>query len=282
MRRDPWVTGVLTRLGYIYNSNANYDGAEVVEKSGHSIVMVNFNYRVGVWGFLASEMLRKDGDLNVGLLDQRRLLLWVKQHISKVCVSHYDGERRLHANIDQFGGDPNHVVIHGASAGAGSVALHLSAYGGRDDGLFVGAISESLFFPAQPYVAELEWQFDRIAQSVGCDATYGNDAAMSCLRSQDVSTLQALNIPAASPGRTAPPNPLFYWTPCVDGDLIQDLPYALFETGRFLKIPVMFGTDTDGKLPPTSRPPQQNRFTNKPRRRLPLRRRRRSVPVLPR
>ncbi len=50
--------------------------------------MVNFNYRVGVWGFLASERLRKDGDLNVGLLDQRRLLLWVKQYISKVCVSH--------------------------------------------------------------------------------------------------------------------------------------------------------------------------------------------------
>ncbi|KAH8910697.1 alpha/beta-hydrolase [Coniochaeta sp. PMI_546] len=213
--------------GYVFNSNANYDGAEVVEKSGHNIVMVNFNYRVGVWGFLASERLRKDGDLNVGLLDQRRLLLWVKQYISK------------------FGGDPNHVVIHGASAGAGSVALHLSAYGGRDDRLFVGAISESLFFPAQPYVSELEWQFDRIIQRVGCTAAYGKDTAMSCLRGKDMATLQALNIAAAFPGRTAPPNPLFYWTPCVDGDFIQDLPYVLFETGRFLKVPVMFGTDTD-------------------------------------
>ncbi|KAB5580454.1 Alpha/Beta hydrolase protein [Coniochaeta sp. 2T2.1] len=212
--------------GYVFNSNANYDGAEVVEKSGHNIVMVNFNYRVGVWGFLASERLRVDGDLNVGLLDQRRLLLWVKQYISR------------------FGGDPDHVVIHGASAGAGSVALHLSAYGGRDDGLFVGAISESLFFPAQPYVHELEWQFDRVLQAVGC-YSYDSAAAMACLRSQDMETLQSLNIALAFPGRTAPPNPLFYWTPCIDGDFIQDLPDVLFETGRFLKMPVIFGTDTD-------------------------------------
>jgi acetylcholinesterase len=125
------------------------------------------------------------------------------------------------------------------------VALHLSAYGGRDDGLFVGAISESLFFPAQPYVAELEWQFDRIVRHVGCD-TYASGDVMSCLRSKDMATLQALNIAEAFPGRTAPPNPLFYWTPCVDDDFIEDLPYLMFETGRFIKVPVMFGTDTDG------------------------------------
>jgi carboxylesterase type B len=122
----------------------------------------------------------------------------------------------------------------------------MSAYGGRDDGLFVGAISESLFFPAQPYVSELEWQFDRILRHAGCD-TYGVGSAMSCLRGTDMAVLQALNIAEAFPGRTAPPNPLFYWTPCIDGDLIEDLPYLMFERGRFIRVPVMFGTDTDGK-----------------------------------
>jgi Carboxylesterase family len=68
--------------GYISLSNANWNGAEVVQKSGHNIVIVNFNYRVGMWGFLASERLRQDGDLNVGLLDQRMLLTWVKTHIA--------------------------------------------------------------------------------------------------------------------------------------------------------------------------------------------------------
>lgn len=38
----------------------------MVETSGKNIVFVGFNYRVGLWGFLASERVRKDGDLNVG------------------------------------------------------------------------------------------------------------------------------------------------------------------------------------------------------------------------
>lgn len=58
----------------------------MVEKSKHSIVMVNFNYRVGLWGFLASERVRADGDLNVGLLDQRMLLKWVRTYINEVRV----------------------------------------------------------------------------------------------------------------------------------------------------------------------------------------------------
>lgn len=48
--------------------------------------MVNFNYRVGLWGFLASERVRADGDLNVGLLDQRMLLKWVRTYINEVRV----------------------------------------------------------------------------------------------------------------------------------------------------------------------------------------------------
>ena len=77
--------------------------------SGGSIVFVEFNYRVRLWGFLASEKVRRDGDLNASLLDQRQALLWVKQ------------------DIEQFGGDPDHVVIHGASAGAGSISPHMVA-----------------------------------------------------------------------------------------------------------------------------------------------------------
>lgn len=71
-------------VGYVYNSQANFDGVQVVSQSGHNIVFVNFNYRVGLFGFLASEKVRQDGDLNAGLLDQRRLLSWVKQNIAQV------------------------------------------------------------------------------------------------------------------------------------------------------------------------------------------------------
>ncbi|KAK0733863.1 Alpha/Beta hydrolase protein [Lasiosphaeria miniovina] len=211
--------------GYVSLTNANWNGAEVVEKSGHSIVFVNFNYRVGLWGFLASERVRADGDLNTGLLDQRMLMTWVKTHIAS------------------FGGDPDHVVIHGASAGAGSVALHMVAYGGRNDGLFVGAMAESLFFPAQPFVAELEYQFDRVADQTGCSTT---TEQISCLRGQDAAVLQAANHAQPFPGRSEPPSPLFYFTPCIDGSFLYDLPYRLFRAGRFVRgIPFLSGTTTD-------------------------------------
>lgn len=72
--------------GYATNSNANYNGTEVVQKSDQGIVFVNFNYRVGLFGFLASDDVRQDGDLNVGLLDQRKLLDWVQKYIQQVCL----------------------------------------------------------------------------------------------------------------------------------------------------------------------------------------------------
>jgi carboxylesterase type B len=72
--------------GYATNANSNDNGTEIIRSSGDNIVLVNFNYRVGVLGFLASDMVRQDGDLNVGLLDQRLLLIWVQEHISKVCL----------------------------------------------------------------------------------------------------------------------------------------------------------------------------------------------------
>jgi acetylcholinesterase len=145
------------------------------------------------------------------------------------------------------------VVIHGASAGAGSVALHLTAQyalllsilrnilltvcsGGRNEGLFVGAIGESVFFPTQPQVSELEWQFERYVNETNCAGTADE---LECLRSQDITVLQAANVPSPYPGRTS--SPRFYWTPTIDGDFIQDYPYVLLEQGKIIKVPIIFG-----------------------------------------
>ena len=142
----------------------------------------------------------------------------------------------------QFGGDPNHVVIQGVSAGAGSVAMHLAAYGGRDDGLFVGAIAESTFFPTQPYVSELETQLNATFDQLSClDST----DRMGCLRGKSTEELQLANRPLPFTNETG--DPLFYWTACIDGDFIQEAPYSLFEEGKFVGVPVLFGTCTNGK-----------------------------------
>ena len=129
------------------------------------------------------------------------------------------------------------------SAGAGSVALHLTNYGGRNDGLFVGAIAESTFLPWQPQVAEVEWQYNATLQATGCVSASNH---MSCLRGLSSAQLQSVNVPRPYPGE--PLNPLFYWTPVVDGDMIRGNQYDQFDSGKVVKVPVLFGTCTNGEL----------------------------------
>ncbi|KAJ5281976.1 hypothetical protein N7478_007348 [Penicillium angulare] len=210
--------------GYADLSNANFNGSGVVNQSGNDIVLVNFNYRVGALGFLASEDVRKNGDLNVGLLDQRKLLDWVQQ------------------NIHLFGGNPDHVVIHGDSAGAGSVAHHVTAYNGTNMNLFAGAIAESNFWPTQRTVAEMEFQYKRFAQDVGCGDV---SDTLDCLRAVNISTIMEYDVDKPFPGGSSSPAPLWYFLPVIDGDLVTDNLYNLFEKGKVIHVPVMVTDDTN-------------------------------------
>lgn len=84
-------------------------------------ITVDIQYRLGAFGFLASEDVKAHGQLNAGLLDQRFALEWVQKHISK------------------FGGDPDRVTSRGESSGAGSIMFHALAYGGQEFDLFNNA-----------------------------------------------------------------------------------------------------------------------------------------------
>lgn len=102
---------------------ANYDGEAVARRGA---VFVNFNYRVGVLGFMAHPELSKEQGGHSGdyaYLDQNAALRWV------------------HDNIDRFGGDPSKVVIIGQSAGAGGVIAQL--FSPLSKGLFRGAVMSS-------------------------------------------------------------------------------------------------------------------------------------------
>jgi carboxylesterase type B len=65
-------------------SNPNPPPQHLIEAADFGIVVVSFNYRVGPWGFLASKEVQENGDLNVGLLDQRKALEWVQKYIHYV------------------------------------------------------------------------------------------------------------------------------------------------------------------------------------------------------
>ena len=96
-----WVFGGGLREGW--SSEPEFDGQEFAAKD---VVLVSFNYRVGPFGFFAHpELSAEDPEHatgNWGTLDQIQALKWVK------------------ANIAQFGGDPDNVMLFGQSAGGRS------------------------------------------------------------------------------------------------------------------------------------------------------------------
>jgi carboxylesterase type B len=70
--------------GFNANGNANYNGSGLIKASGMNIVVVNFNYRVGPYGFLAGREVLAGGSVNNGLKDQRKALEWLQKFISEV------------------------------------------------------------------------------------------------------------------------------------------------------------------------------------------------------
>jgi para-nitrobenzyl esterase len=102
---------------------ANYDGENFAKRGA---IFVNFNYRVGILGFLAHPELTKEQgghSGNYGYLDQNAALKWIRD------------------NIGQFGGDPDKVAITGQSFGAGSVSAQI--FSPLSKGLFRGAMMSS-------------------------------------------------------------------------------------------------------------------------------------------
>ncbi|MCQ2082890.1 MAG: carboxylesterase family protein [Bacteroidaceae bacterium] len=103
-----WIFGGGMREGW--GSEPEFDGQEWADKD---VVLVSFNYRVGPFGFFAHpEISAEDPEHatgNWGMLDQIEVMKWVQK------------------NIEQFGGDPDNVMIFGQSAGSRSVKFLCSS-----------------------------------------------------------------------------------------------------------------------------------------------------------
>ncbi|RMZ66765.1 carboxylesterase [Pyrenophora seminiperda CCB06] len=111
-----WVHGGGLSMGS--NSWPQYDLRRFVERSveiDKPIIGVSINYRLNIFGFLASEEIGADG--NMGFKDQVLAFQWIKKHIAG------------------FGGDPTNIIAAGESAGAISLSTLLCANVG-DEGLF--------------------------------------------------------------------------------------------------------------------------------------------------
>ncbi len=162
-------------LFYIHGGGYNSGGASCPVYDGEAIakrdvVFVSVQYRVGVFGYLATEALVAEGEEsgagNYGLLDQIKALEWVQE------------------NIARFGGDKNNVTIMGQSAGAGSV-----------NALLVSPLAQNLFSAAiSASHNSIDRDWPTLSQRMNSAPAALKSKTAAQLREMDVNTLKSYSI----------------------------------------------------------------------------------------
>ncbi|KAJ6572040.1 Alpha/Beta hydrolase protein [Mycena capillaripes] len=142
-----------------HGSSWLYDGGSIVRKSmliEKPVMVVTFNFRIGLFGFAASQLIREDneaaGDIgvgNYGIRDQRTAMKWI------------------HRFIQEFGGDPNNVTLFGESSGASDILCHLLSKANDHRPLFHRAIIQSAIIDHNvPNVVTAGWHISRVMASL--------------------------------------------------------------------------------------------------------------------
>jgi para-nitrobenzyl esterase len=197
-----------------------HDGANLAKKG---VVLVSIAYRVGQLGFLAHPELSAENSNNVsgnyGLLDQIAGLKWIQK------------------NISAFGGDPDKVTIFGESAGGISVSMLCASPLAK--GLFHGAISQSggSFGPTRPTTFPGE-NMKSLNQAEKEGVDYTKKAGVSSIA--ELRKIDAEKLPSEWGMGSA-------W-PIIDGYVIPDDQYKLYEAGNYNDIPVLIGYNSDEGL----------------------------------
>jgi len=194
---------------------ALYNGTNFATKG---IVTVVINYRLGSFGFMASETMQG----NYGFMDQRLAMQWTQR------------------NIAGFGGNPDEVTIAGQSAGAMSVASHMASPNSK--GLYSKGIMESnpLALPfhfrdtaAQNADAMMEY-LDCPVNDVACMKTKSMDQLLEAQDNAPKLNLENLFINFVP------------WSPLVeDGGEIPLQPLTAFQKGEIQQVPMLEGSMRD-------------------------------------
>jgi para-nitrobenzyl esterase len=210
-----WVYGGAYVAGF--SGDPTYDGARFAHRG---VVLVTFNYRVGMEGFA-----QLDGaPANRGLLDQIAALRWVQD------------------NIAAFGGDPGNVTIFGESAGAGCIAALLAM--DASAGLFRRAIAQSVpgtFFSAG-LAADLA---TAAARAVGAKATAAGLAGLDPgrLAAAAQAVTESFGHRTARWGAVA--HTLTAFSPVVDGEVLTAAPWQALAAGRARGTDLIIGHNRD-------------------------------------
>ena len=214
-----WVHGG----AFVNGSGAvpQYDGTAFARDG---VVLVTFNYRLGVDGFLHFD---DGGPANRGLLDQVAALEWVRD------------------NIAAFGGDPGRVTIAGESAGAMSVASLLTMP--RAAGLFSRAVAQSGAGHHALSSGTARRVAGYLAEQLGVPLTREALAAVpvpDLVAAQRGLSVQAAAVPDPARWGEITLNAMVY-EPVVDGDVLPAVPITAVAAGAGADVDLLVGTNTD-------------------------------------
>jgi para-nitrobenzyl esterase len=184
----------------------------------HGGVVVSINYRLGVFGFLASPWATAESPArvsgNYGHLDQIEALRWVRK------------------NVAHFGGDPQQVTIGGESSGALDVCNLMTSPLAAD--LFQRALMQSgvCVDSVYPGLRAADSSGEKLAKDLGVAS---GPAALRALRG--ISSEKVLAAADADDALDLEPN--------IDGRVLPQQPAATFARGGETKVPVLVGSNED-------------------------------------
>ena len=204
------------------NSERRYDGENLAKKR---VIVVEPNYRLGVFGFFSYPELSKESRVNssgnYGFLDQVAALVWVVK------------------NIAAFGGDPHNITIGGESAGSLSVSALMASPLSRN--LFQKAIGESgAFFPASPTAG---MQLKPVPDTEQAGVKFAESVGAKSLAEMRAKSGDELLKAAAKLGRG------FGFEPNVDGYFLPTDVRSIYAKGEQASVPLLAGWNADeGKM----------------------------------
>jgi para-nitrobenzyl esterase len=210
-----WIYGG----GFSFGSTSDpvHNGENLARKG---VVLVSIAYRVGQLGFLAHPELSSENPNkvsgNYGLYDMIAGLKWIQK------------------NIAAFGGDPDKVTIFGESAGG--IAVSMLCASPLAKGLFHGAISQSggSFGPTRPTTYPGE-NMKTLQQAEQAGIEYAQKVGAATIA--DLRKIEADKLPMGMGMGSA-------W-PIVDGVVIPDDQYLLYEEGKYNDVPILVGYNSD-------------------------------------
>lgn len=197
-----------------------YDGN--IFAGEQDVIVVNLNYRLGIFGFPSNPSVPQK---NLGLLDQRMAVEWVRD------------------NIAAFGGDKERIVLAGQSAGSASIDLYSYAY--ANDSIVQGFIMQSGTMalanggggalpngppPSSPATNTSAGWFNASA-ALGCGGSTSNPATvLTCMQSRNFTDILTATTTIG-------------FQPAADNISVFSDYQARTAAGDFSKVPILIGSN---------------------------------------